>query len=423
MSAARAPAERPPLPQPGDVIGDKYRLERVLGKGGMGVVFEATHVRLRQRLAIKIVRPDAPKFAETIARFSREARIAAKMRSIHTARVIDVDELPGGLPFMVLEYLDGRDLGEELSECGRLGVEDAVDVALQVCDAMEEAHALGVVHRDLKPSNLFVCRVAGRRVVKVLDFGISKDSEGERITTSAAYFGTPYYTAPEQLRAAGAADARSDIWSLGVVLFELLTGRLPFEGGPTEVIAKVVCESAPRAIQFRPELPRDLSRLVERALQREPAKRFGSMREFAQALAPFGPQKTVAAAMADAPRSRGRLGEVLIAEGMITQEDLDRALARQRETGHLLGRILVDMGLITRADLLAALTTQHGLIVMPESPPSRHGPGSETLQREAPTVQRESVVEAPRIPRWVSVGLPLLAIASVVAVVAAIVLH
>ena len=414
-----------PLPQPGDILGDKYRLERVLGRGGMGVVFEATHVRLRQRLAIKIVRPDVPKFDETIARFGREARIAAKMRSIHTARVIDVDELPGGLPYMVLEYLDGRDLGEELGECGRLTVEDAVDVALQVTDAMAEAHAMGVVHRDLKPSNLFVCRVAERRVIKVLDFGISKDSDGERITTSAAYFGTPYYTAPEQLRAAGAADARSDIWSLGVVLFELLTGRLPFEGGPTEVIAKVVSEVAPRATQFRPDLPRELSRIVDRALQRDPSRRFGSMREMAEALAPFGPAKSVAAAVAEAPRGRGRLGEILMADGMITQEDLDRALARQRETGQILGRVLTDMGLVTQADLLAALTSQYGLIVTPDGPPSGavHAAGPEMLERNAPTMQREPAPQVPTMPKWALVGLPVLAISAVAAVVLALLVH
>jgi len=386
----------------------------------MGVVFEAMHLRLRQRLAIKVVRPDVPEFDEVLARFDREARVAAKLRSIHSARVIDVDVLPNGLPYMVLEYLEGRDLGAELGETGPMPVEEAVDIALQVTGAMEEAHSLGIVHRDLKPSNLFVCRVAGRRVIKVLDFGISKhEGDGERITGSAAYFGTPHYTAPEQLRSASAADARSDVWSLGVILFELLTGRLPFEGGATSVIARVVTEAAPRPTQYRADLPVELVRVVMHALKRDRGERFESMRELAEALAPFGPKQSVAAAVAEAPRGRGRLGEVLVADGMLSPEDLERALARQRETGKLLGRVLIEMELITQADLLAALATQHGVIVTPDAPPSRavRAIQQETAAREATTVNHQSH-DAAKTPRrlvtGLLVGLPIAAIAAVV---------
>jgi hypothetical protein len=413
-------ADAASLPQPGDTIGDKYSLVRTIGEGGMGVVFEAMHLRLRQRLAIKVVRPDVPEFEEVLARFDREARVAAKLRSIHSARVIDVDVLPNGLPYMVLEYLDGRDLGEELRETGPLPVEEAVDIALQVTDAMAEAHSLGVVHRDLKPSNLFVCRVGGRRVIKVLDFGISKhEGDGERITGSAAYFGTPHYTAPEQLRSASSADGRSDVWSLGVILFELLTGRLPFEGGATSVIAKVVTEAAPRPTQYREDLPRELVRVVMRALQRDPGERFATMGELAEALAPFGPKQSVAAAVAEAPRGRGRLGEVLVADGMLSPEDLERALARQRETGKLLGRVLIEMELITQADLLAALATQHGVIVTPEGPPSRamQAIHKETAEREALTMnkqERPPAKSSPRLAIGLLVGLPVAAIAAIV---------
>ena len=189
----------PALPMPGDTIAGKYALVRLIGEGGMGVVFEATHLRLHQRVAIKILRPDLPDFETVVARFEREARAAAQLQSIHTARVIDVDALSNGLPYIVLEFLEGRDLDSELEATGPLPIEDAVDIIQQVTGAMSEAHALGIVHRDLKPSNLFVCRVGDRKrgVVKVLDFGISKsESEGKRLTPTHEYFGTPYYAAP-----------------------------------------------------------------------------------------------------------------------------------------------------------------------------------------------------------------------------------
>src|SRR5258708_5685283 len=162
------------LPVPGDVIAGKYALGRVIGEGGMGVVYEATHTRLHQRLAIKVLRPDVPEFQLVLARFEREARATAQLRTIHAARVIDVDTLPDGLPYIVMEFLEGVDLDVELRASGPMAVDEAVDVVLQVAEAMAEAHGLGIVHRDLKPANLFVCRAGGRRVVKVLDFGISK---------------------------------------------------------------------------------------------------------------------------------------------------------------------------------------------------------------------------------------------------------
>ena len=267
-------------------------------------------------------------------------------------------------------------------------VEEAVDVVLQVTEAMGEAHALGIVHRDLKPSNLFVCRVGepSRRVLKVLDFGISKDETDNesRITASNAYFGTPYYASPEQLRAASGADARSDVWSLGVILFELLTGRTPFTGNPTQVIAKVVADPVPWPTELRPDLSPDLARIVMHALKKNPQERFQNMRELADALAPFGPKQTFAAAVADAPpRGRGRLGEILVGDGLITQADLDRALAEQRQSGKLLGRVLLDLGLVAQSDLLTALAKQQGIIVTPEAP---NAVERARREREAPTV-------------------------------------
>jgi serine/threonine protein kinase len=403
----------PALPQPGDTIAGKYALVGLIGEGGMGVVYEATHLRLRQRVAIKILRPDVPEFSMVVARFEREARAAAQLQSIHTARVIDVDALPNGLPYIVLEFLEGRDLDAELEETGPMLVEDAVDIVRQVTEAMAEAHALGIVHRDLKPSNLFVCRVGerARRVVKVLDFGISKtESEETRLTPSHEYFGTPYYAAPEQLRAACTADARSDVWSLGSILFELLTGRTPFIGTPTAVIAKVVSEPVPWPTELRPDLPRDLARIVMRALQRDPQERFQNMRQLAQALEPYGPKQTIAEAVAEAPRGRGKLGEILIAEGLLTPPDLEHALAEQRRSGKLLGRVLLDLRLVSQVDLLTALAKQQGVIVTPETPSPVE---REWRQREAPT-SRPATSGASRRAWWrqpwmvaIAIGLPL----------------
>jgi Protein kinase domain len=379
----------------------------------MGIVYEATHLRLRQRLAIKVLRPDVPEFDEVVARFEREARAAAQLQSIHTARVIDVDTLPNGLPYIVLEFLDGRDLDAELEATGPMAAEDAVDIVLQVADAMAEAHALGIVHRDLKPSNLFVCRVEqrSRPVVKVLDFGISKvESEQQaQLTPSHEYFGTPYYAAPEQLRAASTADARSDVWSLGAILFELLTGRTPFVGTPTSVIAKVVSDPVPWPTELRPELPRELARIVICSLQRDPQERFQNMRELALALEPFGPKQTVEAA-AGPPAARGKLGEILVADGLLTQADLLRALAEQRRSGKLLGRVLLDLRLVSQVDLLTALAKQQGVIVTPEtrSPMER-----DRRRREADTMPRPSSSGRPQ-RRWpgawlmaAAVGLPV----------------
>jgi serine/threonine protein kinase len=396
------------LPQPGDTIADKYRIARVIGQGGMAVVYEATHLRLHQRLAIKVLRPDIPDFEEVLARFEREARATAQLRSIHTAHVVDVDTLPDGLPYIVMEYLDGTDLDAALAASGPMPVEQAVDVTLQVADAVAEAHDLGIVHRDLKSANVFVCRVGNRPLVKVLDYGISKsvDDGSSRITGADSYFGTPCYAAPEQLRAAGDADARSDVWSLGVILFELLTGRTPFTGSSTAVIAKVMADPIPWPLDLRPDIPRELARVMLRALERDPNLRFQTMREFAGALEPFGPLEKASSVLVETHRQRGRLGEILVADGLLSDADLQRALVEQRRRGELLGRVLLDLGLVARADLLAALAKQQGIALSP----------TETQAIEMAARTRQATTGAPaaatrrRNRRWLvtlAVALPL----------------
>ncbi len=232
MSAAEAPV------QPGDVLAGKYRVERVLGVGGMGVVVAALHLELDQRVALKFLLPSVAARPEAVARFSREGRAAAKIRSEHIARVSDVGTLDSGAPYIVMEYLDGRDLSAIVEKSGPLPIHVAVDYVLQASMALAEAHVAGIVHRDLKPSNLFLARQPdGTEIIKVLDFGISKSlaaspdasREGAAITKTTDIFGSPLYMSPEQLKDARAVDARADLWALGVILYEIITGKAPFD--------------------------------------------------------------------------------------------------------------------------------------------------------------------------------------------------
>ena len=224
------------VPQPGDVLAGKYRVESVLGVGGMGVVLLVEHIELGQKMAIKLMTPGVIPDGQAVARFLREARSAAALQSEHVVRIFDVGTLDSGAPYMVMELLRGEDLSQVLLNVGRLEISDAVDYVLQACHAIAEAHATGVVHRDLKPSNLFLTRRSnGAPLVKVLDFGISKAMDGSssglsaNLTATSAVMGSPLYMSPEQVRNAKQVDARADIWSLGVILHELLTGSPVFQ--------------------------------------------------------------------------------------------------------------------------------------------------------------------------------------------------
>jgi serine/threonine-protein kinase len=282
----------------GDLLAGKYRVERVLGVGGMGIVVAARHEQLEQPVAIKFVRDDALGNEEAVARFLREARAAVKLRSEHAAKVLDVGTLESGAPYMVMEYLEGSDLGAVLIERGPLPVEVVAEYIVQACEAVAEAHAAGIVHRDLKPQNLFLARTVGGGVrVKVLDFGVSKtlanSSGGGALTQTRSMLGSPLYMSPEQMRSSRDVDARSDVWALGVVLFELLTRRWPYEAETMpELVLKVVTEPPHPLGQLRPDVPQAMIDIVERCLRKNPAERFANAAELATALEPFAPPES-----------------------------------------------------------------------------------------------------------------------------------
>jgi serine/threonine protein kinase len=283
--------------QVGDVVAGKYRVDRVLGEGGMGIVVAATHQQLDEKVALKFLRPSVASNPEIVARFVREARAAVKIRSEHVARVLDVGALESGAPYMVMEYLDGQDLAQTLAGRGSLPVSETITYVLQACEAVAEAHSLGTVHRDLKPANLFLARRPnGRPVVKVLDFGISKvASTGEHaaLTNASAMMGSPSYMSPEQMVAAGSVDVRADVWALGVVLYELLTGRLPFVAETMPELVGMILQSAHTPVAaLRPDVPPGLQATIDRCLQKDRNLRQRNVAELAAGLVPFGPPRS-----------------------------------------------------------------------------------------------------------------------------------
>jgi len=258
----------------------------------MCLVYEAEHVHLRQAVALKILKPELARDPTAVARFAQEAQAAAKLRSPNVARVYDVDRLPDGQPYITMELLVGHDLGTELQRRYALPVDLAVDYVRQAASGISEAHALGIVHRDLKPENLFLTELGAmteRRLVKILDFGIAKNiQEGARkLTAPDAVFGTVDYMSPEQIRSASSVDHRTDIWALGVILFELLTGRTPFSGDARSIIAQIVSDPVVPPSRWVPTLPASLVSVVMRSLAKDPAARFQSAEELRRALAPF----------------------------------------------------------------------------------------------------------------------------------------
>ncbi|WP_437284709.1 serine/threonine-protein kinase [Sorangium sp. So ce406] len=298
MSIASTTDEYPIAP--GDILLGKYRVENVLGRGAMGLVVAARHLALDDRVAIKVLLPKYVQDADILQRFLREGRAAVRIRSRHVVRVADVGTLENGAPYMVMDHLEGKDLAAVLAESGPLPVPVAIELVLQVCEALAEAHAQGIVHRDVKPSNLFLTRNAdGSPCVKVLDFGISKmtHAEDHALTRVGGVLGSPLYMSPEQLRSASDVDGRADIYSLGVVLFQLLTGRTPFVALELAQLVYLVTQGEPqRPRALRPDIPEPLEQVILVALARDRDRRFPTIAELALALVPFAPPHMRAAA-------------------------------------------------------------------------------------------------------------------------------
>jgi len=380
------------IPAIGEVIVGKYRVDSVLGSGGMGIVLGATHLDLGQRVAIKVltVSDEDERRDEARERFLREGRATATLVSDHVVRVYDVGTLANGAPFMVMELLRGQDLARTLQQQGPLSIERACDCVRQAAEAIACAHANGIVHRDLKPSNLFLTqRSDGTPLVKVLDFGISKTtgSESERVpsnlTAERSVLGTPFYMSPEQVRDAKAVDHRTDIWSLGLILHELLSGSPAFEGTTLPGVCASIAADPPAALRLkRSEVPLEVEAIVLKCLEKDQAKRFQTARELAASLGPWT-GRTESAALSDATmRSSSPLGFEL--EELRTGSTL--ALTPTRDTGTLASAVFTRSG----PRRVASASTGHSkhdatLAEPPLSPSSTASPSlaSLTARRKA----------------------------------------
>jgi eukaryotic-like serine/threonine-protein kinase len=272
---------------PGQIVG-KYRIDRVLGKGAMGVVYEATHTTLRNYVAVKVLHAHLVDESEQLQRFEREATLVAKIDSPHVVRILDVDRLPSGEPYMVMERLEGKDLGKIVKANGRLSAELTLKYVTEAASGIRVAHQAGVVHRDIKPSNLFLAEGGDEPTIKVMDFGISKELGSGELTATSTMVGTPNYMAPEQIRSSRTVDGRADIWAIGVVLYRLLSGRAPFPGDNQAQIVLQVISAEPPPFDMppgtSPELEAKLRTIVARCLKKDRSERYANIGELLEAL-------------------------------------------------------------------------------------------------------------------------------------------
>ncbi len=398
MDAARSPV------QPGDILAGKYRIERILGAGGMGVVVAATHLELFETRAIKLMLPEALTSADAVERFVREARAASLLKSEHVARVFDVGRLETGAPYMVMEHLEGTDLDVVLRTRGQLPVGEGVLYILQAAEALAEAHGRGIIHRDLKPSNLFIAaRANGSPCVKVLDFGISKIIGAAYtdvdLTKEHTVLGSPHYMSPEQMRSSRDVDGRSDIWSLGVILYMILAAQRPFRGHHVgEIIARVMASKPAPPSRHRRDLPPELDAVIMRCLERTPAARFADVSELANALLPFAPEGSarLVEGIARIVISPGRTAASLSAVQLSESQRL--ASARPIRRSEPDPEAEADVEPDPEAELLTAVATPAAIRqILPESmaPASVTGAWGGTASRlAAPRASRLPIVSA-----------------------------
>ncbi len=292
----------------GQIIDGKYRLTRLLGSGGMGAVYEGENVRIHRRVAIKMLHSQVSSQAETVTRFEREAQAAGRIGSEHICEVLDLGVMPDGTRYMVMEYLEGETLGARIKRFGRLTPQQTVPLVAQVLDALEAAHAVGIIHRDLKPDNVWIMPSRGgtKDFVKILDFGVSKFSQsagGDEMNTTRAgsVVGTPYYMSPEQARGMGSIDGRTDVYAIGVVLYQAVTGQVPYQAETfNELLFKIVLEVAPPPQTYVPDLDPEFAGIILRAMSREPGQRYPNCAEFKAALLAFSARRPGGASRAGA---------------------------------------------------------------------------------------------------------------------------
>jgi serine/threonine-protein kinase len=327
------PVTAPSSFKPGLAFG-KYIALRVVAEGGMATIYEARHAKLGTRVALKVLSRFLRDQPDILARFEREARASAALDSPYVAKVMDVDTTEDGRPYMVMEFLEGRDLEKELQERGVLPWEEAVAYLIEACAAVSVAHRAGIIHRDLKPANIFIAQEGPRRIVKVLDFGISKIPRNEReisATQTHTVLGTPLYMSPEQVRSARDVDFRADVWSLGVILYEAVTGQPPFlRENASAVIAAIVADPVTPPREIQPEIPPALADAIMMALQKDPAQRFQSVEEFAVALSPHAPPWFNPPPIAKDPNVRGRALPAQLTTSLAEALEGDRTIADPR---------------------------------------------------------------------------------------------
>lgn len=358
----------------GEIIASKYRVQRLLGMGGMGAVVAAEHLDLGEVRAIKFMLPAAAASAPAVERFLREARAASRLKSQHVARVYDIGRMDSGLPYIVMEFLEGADLKSILKTRNQLPVDVAVRYLSHACEAIGEAHALGIVHRDIKPANIFVTTgPRGDDCVKVLDFGIAKvteDPTAVQITRTQEAFGTPLYMSPEQMRSTRATDERTDVWSLGVLLYRMLVGREPFAGDTvTAVCSSVIADTPVRPSVARPDIPIEIEHVILKCLSKDPAGRFANAIQLGNSLADYSATTDISGrpSRAHEQRASSLLPHTAPAGDSTQTSVLPTSGKRPGRSGT---EIMIAERLVPPPDLAASQTTKTPLISEPSSSPA-----------------------------------------------------
>lgn len=398
--AAKIGSRSRPQLDVGSVVDRRYRLKREIARGGAGAVFEAEHLYTTRPVAIKLLIAEQADTSESRQRLLLEARALSVARHPGIVQGLDAGETEDGTPYLVMELLEGRTLEGILAVRPRLSVADAVYIGMQLCDALAAAHERGILHRDIKPSNVFISRSeSGREVTKIFDFGIARlPHQNHKITLQGAVLGTPEYMAPEQLLAQDDVDTRCDIYALGISLYEALAGTVPFEGNFGEVLLKVSTQPTPSLVARCPHVPHTLEAAIEKALARDPAERYATVREFAEALSrvPTGddlPTSLLGLRTAAVPTAATSIAGVRVPPPLPEQPSTRRRFARAPYVTPI--RILCANG--TSIEGRSEDISVGGLLVLA---PQAFGHEESVLVRFALPITGK-LLEVPAIARWV----------------------